>query len=68
VPVPCCSAEHGRKIAQDLENKHVEVLWANEAIAAVWANSAAAQAEFPDYKPLVSWGHWDGRGQACTMV
>ena len=31
----------------------MEVLWAEEAVAALWAVSAAARAEFPEHTPLV---------------
>lgn len=36
-----------------LENKKVEVYWADHRLAALWANSDAAKAEFPDYTYLV---------------
>jgi hypothetical protein len=40
-----------------LENKKVDVYWADHRLAALWANSEAAKAEFPDYTYLVRLWH-----------
>jgi hypothetical protein len=49
-----CSARFKDELLPHLENKRVEVMWADDRIAALWANSEAAKAEFPDYSFLVS--------------
>lgn len=50
----CCSARFKDDLLPHLENKRVEVMWADDRVAALWANSDAAKAEFPDYSFLVS--------------
>jgi hypothetical protein len=55
-----------RQIRDNLENQRVEVLWAEEAVAALWAVSAAARAEFPEHTPLV--GGRGGRGGGPARV
>ncbi|KAI8473488.1 MAG: hypothetical protein J3K34DRAFT_518962, partial [Monoraphidium minutum] len=45
--------KYTRQIRDNIENQKVEVLWAEEAVAALWAVSAAARAEFPEHTPLV---------------
>jgi hypothetical protein len=39
--------------AKDHETKGCEVLWGDEALAALWANSEAAHKEYGDHHPLV---------------
>jgi hypothetical protein len=47
------SARFKDELLPHLENKKVEVYWADHRLAALWANSDAAKAEFPDYTYLV---------------
>jgi hypothetical protein len=47
--VRCHSARFKDELLPHLENKKVEVYWADHRLAALWANSDAAKAEFPDY-------------------
>lgn len=51
--LPLLSLRHGKVIAQEVENKHIEVMWADEEVAALWANSAAAKSELPEHPPAV---------------
>lgn len=48
-----CSARFKDELLPHLENKHVDVFWADHRLAALWANSDAAKTEFPDYSYLV---------------
>lgn len=52
-PAVSASARFKDELLPHLENKKVEVYWADHRLAALWANSDAAKAEFPDYSYLV---------------
>jgi hypothetical protein len=60
-----CSARFKDDLLPYLENKKVDVYWADHRLAALWANSEAAKAEFPDYTYLVRlWHCFRGGGVA----
>jgi len=67
---PLSNPRFQRQIRDNLENQRVEVLWAEEAVAALWAVSAAAKAEFPEHTPLVggvTWGGVSGSMALCFV-